>query len=193
MNTKNKILLTFFCLAFISKASAMFFPFYMPMYIPSTVIIPNTVPDTLSRKWLNWLYAQNSSITSSSDVRSNIDYYHEMIKNHYHYLLYKKQNRDQIKKAKLKRALISTGINASLWAAAVYFFNKGKSTPSYDGQDKYAFLCSASGFMGFFSFIVNCMLVNSYQKYDRILNRNLQRDQHMLLQFEQYKAAINQN
>lgn len=186
----NTLLVTkIFCLVLVSKASAMFFPSYVPMYVPSTVIIPNTMPDKLSRKWLNWLYAQNSSIISSNDVQSNIDYYHEMIKNHYNYLIFKKENK-QIKKIKLKRVLLATAITTSLWTGVFYFINKLKYTPRYESGDKYAFLATSCGFLGFLTFIVGCNWINSLQKHDKVLNRSLKRDEHMLQQFEEYKSTM---
>jgi 4-amino-4-deoxy-L-arabinose transferase-like glycosyltransferase len=188
MNLK-KTILTFFCLVFINQASAMFLPYYIPMYAPSTVIISNTTPDKLTRTWLNWLYSQNCSITSSSDVRSNIDYYHDLIKNHYNYLLFKKENYKQLKILKTKAALISSSITLGLWAGTYYVFRKLMQLPRYENSTGHAVIAGSLTVFGFMSFLLSCKFINSLWKLDRVLNRSLRRDEHMLAQFEEYKAA----
>lgn len=189
MNLKKKTILTFFCLVFINQASAMFMPYYMPMYAPLTVIVPNTTPEKLTRKWLNWLYAQNNSITSSGDVRSNIDYYHDMIQNHYSKLVFKKQNRDLVKNIKLKRLVLISAINALTWSAVVFFFKQVRNTPSYESDMGNLFLASLASGLGIFSLACNCASIFSYRNHDTVLDRNLKRDEHMLQQFEEYKAV----
>lgn len=186
MNFKKKIILTFFGLVFVNQSLAMFLPYYMPMYATSTVIISNTTPDKLTRTWLNWLYSQNCSITSSSDVRSNIDYYHDMIQKHYKYLLFKKENTPQIKRLKLKSVAQITAISVAFLTGFFYFFHKIKDNPN---GEMHAFLAIGCGFSSCFTFIVGCTWLRSLQKFDKVLNRSLKRDEHMLDQFEKYKAG----
>lgn len=186
----NKFLITLFCTVFFSKIDAMFLPFPY-VYMSSTVVVEDRANTILSRKWVNWLYAQNSSITTHSDIRSNIDYYHEMIKSHYDRLLYKKQNNDQIKKAKLKRLLWSTGINASIWATAFISFKNAISRKNDKYEDIHFILSVSSVTLGFFSLMLNCLFFDSYRKHDLALSRNIKRDEHMLKQFEEYKATMN--
>ncbi|BDC34999.1 hypothetical protein Noda2021_09570 [Candidatus Dependentiae bacterium Noda2021] len=150
-------------------------------------------PDKLSRKWLNWVYTQNKAITTSSEVRTNLDYYHEMIKNHYNYLLQKKQNSVQIKKSKKKVLTIISGINAAFWSSMLYFIVKETTISAYDYYSSknthYDFWAFMSGILAAFTSIPNIALIYSYLKYDRVLNSHLQRDEDMLRQFEEYKAT----
>lgn len=177
-------------LALINKTHTMFFPFY-PLYTPSIIVMSSTEPDILNRKWLNRIYSQNNSITTSQEVRSNIDYYHAMVKNHYNYLASKHKHKSQIQRIKLKRLLISSGISAVLWSAVFYCIYKAKTTPFYDDPEKYVFLAGISAFFGFFSAIFNIVSANSYFNHDTKMQRNLQRDLHMLEQFEEYKLHSN--
>ncbi|MFZ5954257.1 MAG: hypothetical protein ACOYT8_04135 [Candidatus Dependentiae bacterium] len=185
----NRFLITLFCTVFFSKIDAMLLPFLPFMFMSSTVVIDNSATKLLSRKSLNWLYAQNPSITSINEIRSNIDYYHEMVKNHYDRLLYKKQNNDQIKKVKLKRLLISTGINASIWTAGFVFLKKAL-TCSDQSEELHLALSVSSMTLGLFSLMLNCLFFDSYRKHDLALSRNIKRDEHMLKQFEEYKATM---
>jgi hypothetical protein len=186
---KNKLSILIFLALSSFKLDAMFWSFFPLMFMSSTIVQEDRANTILSRRWLNWLYAQNSSITTNKDISSNIDYYHHMIKNHYNRLLFKKQNNDQIKKAKLKKLVWSTGINACLWTSGFIFFKKALNNNNYNRKETYLMFSISSLTLGLFSLMFNCLLLDSYRKNDIALNRNLKRDEHMLDQFEKYKAG----
>ncbi|MFZ5954256.1 MAG: hypothetical protein ACOYT8_04130 [Candidatus Dependentiae bacterium] len=188
MNNKSKLLALF--LLFACQTSTM-----LEATITSVILIPlnnrKRVPNKLTRKWLNWIYAQNRSITSSNEVLSNFNYYHEMVKNHYNYLLHKDKNQNPIKKLKLKKAVASTAINTILWAATILFVHESNKDRYSIVSERYVLSAMITGFLGVLSFMSNYSLVNSYFKHDRMMQHNLNRDQDMLQQFEEYKAAMN--
>jgi hypothetical protein len=111
-----------------------------------------------------------------------------MIKNHYNQLLFKKQNRDLVKNIKLKRLALLSAINALIWSTVVYFFKQVRNTPRYESDIGHLFLASITSGLGVFSLACNCAAFFSYRNHDAVLDRNLKRDEHMLEQFEQYKA-----
>lgn len=186
MNIKNKILVIFLLLA--NHTSTIPFATLTPV-----LLIPlNTrkrVPHKLTKKWLTWMYTQNRSITSSNEVIENFNYYHEMVKNHYDYLLHKNENQNSIKKLKLKKAIAATVINTILWAATILLVHKSNHNKYSTTSERYVLTSMITGFLGVLSFMSNYSLVKSYCKHDKMMQRNLKRDQDMLQQFEEYKAT----
>ncbi len=172
-----------------NRTVSMMFPFFLYMDESPTVIVKDTESEKLTRKWLNWLYAQNSSITSSNQVQSNVTYYHEMIKNHYKYLLFKKENYKQLKILKTKAALISSSITVGLWAGTYYVFRKLMQLHRYENSFGHHIIAGSFTVFSFMSFLLSCKFISSLRKFDKVLNRSLKRDEHMLAQFEEYKAA----
>lgn len=187
MNNKYKTLVIF--LLFASHTSTMLFGTFTPVVlIPLSV--SKRIPNKLTRKWLNWMYTQNSSITSSNEVMANFNYYHEMVKNHYNYLQRKDKNQTPIKKLKLKKAIAATAVNTILWAATIILVHQSNQNPYSKESERYVLSSIITGFLGVLSLISNYSLVISYFKHEKMMQRNLNRDQHMLEQFEKFKSII---
>lgn len=142
----------------------------------------------MDRKWLNLMYMYDPNIIQDNIVTTHIDYFHEIIKCHHQRLLAKKNSTEQIKRIKKTLLVLTSGATAFWWSFSLWVMLsavKSKHPENYSTQ-----IFWGNCFM-LYSFFTAINYSKSYSMHDIKMAHHTRRDEHMLQQFEQYKAAMN--
>lgn len=142
----------------------------------------------MDRKWLNVLYMYDPNVIQENIVTTHIDYFHEIIKCHYQRLLAKKNSSEKIKKVKKTLLVLSSGSTVFWWSFSLWSM---LSAFKYKKPNNYAAQIFWGNCFMLYSFFTAINYSKSYSMNDIKIAYHLRRDEHLLQQFEHYKAISN--